>query len=110
LKELINGSKNAFSESQERIKSLKIEREQLLMKLEEINSLIQLEEANSAQLPKMVEEKKKKMTAKYNKLMVIQSQKDKTVLGSADEDNWLIAEADAVHLDALNAVREALNL
>ena len=80
------------------------------MKPEEINSLIQLEEANSAQLPKMVEEKKKKMTAKYNKLMVIQSQKDKTVLGSADEDNWLIAEADAVRLDALNVVHTTLNL
>ena len=91
LKELINGSKNALSESQEKINSLKIEQEQLLIKLEEINSLIQLEEANSAQLPKTVEEKKKEMIAKYNKLMVIQSQKDKTVLGSADEDNRLIA-------------------
>ena len=55
------------------------------MKLEEINSLIQLEEANSAQLPKTAAEKKKEMTAKYNELMAIQSQKDKTVLGSADE-------------------------
>ena len=110
LKELIDGSKNALSESQEKINSLKIEWEQLLMKLEEINSLIQLEEANSAQLPKTVEEKKKEMIAKYNKLMVIQSQKDKTVLGSADEDNWLIAKANVVCLDALNAVRAALNL
>ena len=110
LKELIDGSKNAFSESQERIKSLKIEREQLLMKLEEINSLIQLEEANLAQLPKMVEKKKKEMTAKYNDLMAIRSQKDKTILGSANEDNRLIAEVDVVYLDALNAVRAALNL
>ena len=80
------------------------------MKLEEINSLIQLEEANSAQLPKTTKGKKKEMTAKYNELMAIQSQKDKTILGSAEKDNLLIAEADAVHLDALNAVREALNL
>ena len=73
LKELIDGSKNALSKSQEKINSLKIEREQLLMKLEEINSLIQLEEANSAQLRKTAEEKKKEMTAKYNELMAIQS-------------------------------------
>jgi hypothetical protein len=52
---------------------LKIEREQLLIKLEEINSLIQLEKANSVQLPKVTEEKKKEMTAKYNELMMIQS-------------------------------------
>ena len=80
------------------------------MKLEEINSLIQLEEANSAQLPKTTEEKKKEMTTKYNKLMAIRSQKDKTILGSADKDNRLIAEADVIRLDALNAVRAALNL
>ena len=49
------------------------------MKPKEINSLIQLEEANLAQLPKMVEEKKNEMTAKDNELMMIQSQKDKTV-------------------------------
>ena len=60
MKGLIDGSKNAFSKSQEKINSLKIEREQLLMKLEEINSLIQLEEANLAQLPKMVDEKKRR--------------------------------------------------
>jgi hypothetical protein len=72
-KDLIDGSKNAFFESQERIKSLKIEQEQLLIKLEEINSLIQLEKANSVQLPKVTEEKKKEMTAKYNELMMIQS-------------------------------------
>ena len=73
MKELMNGSKNALSESQEKINSLKIEQEQLLIKLEEINSLIQLEEANSAQLPKMAKKKKKEMTAKYNELMAIQS-------------------------------------
>jgi hypothetical protein len=52
---------------------LKIEREQLLIKLEEINSLIQLEKANLVQLPKATEEKKKEMTAKYNELMMIRS-------------------------------------
>lgn len=50
------------------------------------------------------------MTAKYNKLMVIRCQKDKTILGLADKDNWLIVEADVVRLDALNVVHEALNL
>lgn len=40
LKELIDGSETAFSESQESINSLKTEREQLLAKLEEINSSI----------------------------------------------------------------------
>jgi hypothetical protein len=80
-----------------------------LTKLEEINSLIQLEEANSTQLPKMAE-KKKEMTAKYSELMTIWSKKDKAISGSADEDNRLIAEADAVRLDTLNAVRAALNL
>jgi hypothetical protein len=79
LKELIDGSKNAFSESQERINSLKIERELLLTKLEEINSLIQLEEANSTQLPKMAE-KKKEMSTKYSELMTIWSKKIKLFL------------------------------
>ena len=53
-------ARRALSKSQERINSLKIEWEQLLTKLEEINSLIQLEEANSTQLPKMVDEKKRR--------------------------------------------------
>jgi len=52
----------------------------------------------------------KEMTTKYNELMVIRCQKDKTVLGSANKDNRLIVEADVVRLDALNAVHEALNL
>ena len=69
--------RRALSKSQERINSLKIEREQLLTKLEEINSLIQLEEANSTQLPKMVEVKKKEMTAKYSELMTIRNKKDR---------------------------------
>jgi chromosome segregation ATPase len=110
LKELTNSLKSALSKSQERIDSLKTEREQLLMKLEEINSLIQLKEANSTQLPKMAEERKKEMTAKYNELMTIQSKKDKALSGSTDEDNRLIAEADAVRLDALNAVRTVVKL
>jgi chromosome segregation ATPase len=99
LKELTNSLKSALSKSQERIDSLKTEREQLLMKLEEINSLIQLKEANSTQLPKMAEERKKEMTAKYNELMTIQSKKDKALSGSTDEDNRLIAEADAVRFE-----------
>ena len=102
--------RRALSKSQERINSLKIEREQLLTKLEEINSLIQLEEANSTQLPKMVEVKKKEMTAKYSELMMIQNKKDKGISRSANEDNRLIVEADAVCLDALNVVRATLNL
>ena len=110
LKELIDGQKSAPSKIQEKLSCLKSEWEQLLMKLKEINSLIRLKEANSTQLPKMVEERKKKMTAKYNDLMTIRSQKDKAILGSADEDNRLIAEADAIRLDALNAVRATLNL
>jgi hypothetical protein len=91
LKELIDGSKNTFSKSQKRIDSLKVEQE-LLAKLKEINSLIRLEEANSTQLPKTAEEKKKEMTAKYNELMMIRSQKGKALPGSANEDNRLIAE------------------
>ena len=70
-------ARRALSKSQERINSLKIEWEQLLTKLEEINSLIQLEEANSTQLPKMVEVKKKEMTAKYSELMTIRNKKDR---------------------------------
>lgn len=110
VKELIDGSKTAISKSQERINSLKIEWEQLLAKLEEINSSIQLEEANAIQLPKTTEERKKEMNAKYNELIMIQRKKDKAPAGSADEDNRLIAEANAVRLDALNAVRSVLNL
>ena len=80
------------------------------MKLEEINSLIQLEEANLAQLPKTTKGKKKEMTAKYSELMMIQNKKDKGISRSANEDNRLIVEADAVCLDALNVVRATLNL
>ena len=60
--------------------------------------------------PQDGEGEEKEMIAKYNELMVIWSQKDKTVLRSVDEDNRLIAEADVVRLDALNAVRATLNL
>lgn len=62
------------------------------------------------QLPKMAEEKKKEMTTKYNELIKIQHQKEKDPFGSADKDNWLIAEANVVRLDALNAVHSVLDL
>jgi hypothetical protein len=50
------------------------------------------------------------MIAKYHELMMIWNQKNKALPGSADEDNRLIAEVDAIRLDALIAVRAVLNL
>lgn len=50
------------------------------------------------------------MTFKYNELVAIRDQKNNVIPGSAVEDNRLIAEADAIRLDALNAVRAVLNL
>lgn len=80
------------------------------MRLEEINALIQIKEANLSQLPKAIDRKKAEMTARYNKLVAIHDQKNHVVPGSAAEDNQLIGEADAICLDALNAVRGALNM
>jgi hypothetical protein len=110
LKELIDGLKSAPARTQEKLSSLQIEREQLLMRLEEINTLIQIEETNLTQLPNVTDEKKTKMTAKYNEFMAIQDQKNKAIPGSVVEDNRLIAETDTICLDALNAVQAVLNL
>lgn len=51
-----------------------------------------------------MEKKKAEMTTRYNELMAIHGQKNNVILGSAVEDNRLIAEVDAIRLDALNAV------
>ena len=51
------------------------------MRLEEINALIQIEEANLSQLPKAIDKKKAKMTARYNKLVAIRDQKNHVVPG-----------------------------
>jgi hypothetical protein len=80
------------------------------MRLEEIDASIQIKEANLTQLPSVTNEKKAEMTAKYNELRAIRDQKNKVILGSAVEDNRLISEADAIRLDALNAVRAVLDL
>jgi len=42
--------------------------------------------------------------------MAIHGQKNNVIPGSATEDNRLIIEAEAIHLDALNAVWAVLNL
>lgn len=55
-------------------------------------------------------EKKKEMATKYNELKAIRSKKCKVILGSADEDNRLIAENEAIHLKALNVIQATLNL
>lgn len=110
LKELIDGLKGAPSKIQEKINHLKTEREQLLTRLEEINSLIQIVEENLIQIPKVTDEKKAEMTAEFHDLSAIRGQKKKVILGSAAEDNRLIAETDAIRLDTLNAVRAILNL
>lgn len=50
------------------------------MRLEEINASLQIEEANLTQLPRVIDEKKAEMTARYNELMAIQGQKTKSSL------------------------------
>ena len=80
------------------------------MKLKGIDALIQIKEYSLALLPTMIAEKKAKMTTKYNDLKAVCDKKNKAVPRSATEDDQLILEADAIHLDALNAVRVALNM
>ena len=57
-----------------------------------------------------MDEKKAEMIARYNGLMTIQSQKNKVISSSTNEENRLIIEADVVRLDALSAVQAPLNL
>ena len=57
-----------------------------------------------------MDEKKAEMTARYNELMAIRGQKNKVILGSITKDKQLIAETDTIRLDALNAIRAALNM
>lgn len=80
------------------------------MRLEEIDASIQIREANLAQFPKASDEKKAEIIAKYNELRTIHSQKKKVISEAAAEDHQLIAEVDAIRLDALNAIQAALNL
>jgi hypothetical protein len=80
------------------------------MRLEEVNTLIHIEEANLTQHSRVMGETRPEMTTRYNELMAIRGQKNKVIPRSAAEDNRLIAETDAIHLDALNAVRAVLNL
>lgn len=74
------------------------------MRLEEIDASIRIEEANLIQLPKATDQKKAEMTSRYNEMVAIHDQKNNVIPGSAVEDNRLIAKADAIRLDALNAV------
>lgn len=71
LRELIDNLKSAPSRIYEELNQLKTKWEQLLMRLEEIDASVQMKEANLAQLPLVTNEKKAKMTARYNKLKVI---------------------------------------
>ena len=75
LKELIDGLKSAPFRIQEKLNCLKTEREQLLMRLEEIDASIRIEEANLIQLPKATDQKKAEMTSRYNDLVAIRDQK-----------------------------------
>ena len=110
MKETVDDLKSVPSKFHGKLNQLRSEQEQLLARLEEVNVSIHIKEANLAQLPRVMDEKKAKMTARYNKLMTIRSWKRKVIPGLSDKDNRLIAEADVVCLDALSVVREALNL
>lgn len=80
------------------------------MRLEGIDASIQIEEANLIQLPKATDQKKAEMTSRHNEVVAIRDQKNNVIRGSTAKDNRLIAKVDAIHLDALNAVRSALNM
>ena len=71
MKELMDNLKNAPSRICEELNQLKTEREQLLMRLEEIEASVRIKEANLALLPLVTNEKKAEMTTRYNELKAI---------------------------------------
>jgi len=96
-------------EIRQELDQLKARRAQLQKELEDVSAAIFLKESNLTQLPKAISEKKKEMMAKYKEAKTIRS-KRKAIPGSAEEDNRLIAEVDAIRLNAFKIIQETLNL
>ena len=90
--------------SQLEIKRAKLERE-----LEDMKAAIDHRKSTLAQIPDAIKQKKQELLAKDREGRVICSSLE-DIPGSAEEDKQHIANADAIRLEVLKVIKDALNL
>lgn len=108
--ELIDKLESAPGQINKKLEALQTERDQLLARLTEVDNSIKLEESNLARIPTAIDEHKTLMAAKYVDFKVVRTKKKQVISGTDDEDNWQIAEIDAIRQNALDIVKSVLNL
>lgn len=95
----LKSSKPKFEQELDQLEAKKIELEQELAK---VNGAISLKTNNLAQLREVISQKKKEGKSIKNGLAEI--------LGTAEEDQKVIAEVDSIRLDAMKAIKDFLGL
>ena len=109
LTQLIDDLKNSSLGTDPELSQLEIKRAELERELENMNAVIDHRKSTLAQIPYAIKQKKQELLAKVREDRVIRCDLE-DIPGSAEEDKQQIAEADAIWLEVLNAIQDALAL
>ena len=88
---------------------LETKRAELEKELENMKAAIDRHESNLDQIPNAIKQKKQEMLTKVKEGKAIRSSLE-NIPRSAEEDKQQIIEVDAIHLKALKAIQDVLNL
>ena len=106
---MIDDLKNSSLRTDPELSQLEIKRAELERELENMKATIDHRKSTLAQIPDAIKQKKQELLAKVREGRVIRSALE-DILGSAKEDKQPITEADAIQLEVLNAIQDALAL
>ena len=91
------------------LSQLEARRAELEKELENVKAAIDRHKSTLAQIPDAIKQKKQELLAKVREGRAIWSSLE-NIPGPAEEDKLQIAEADAIRLEVLNAIQDALAL
>lgn len=110
VKELIDRLNNSPAKIHQKLATLNAEREQLLIKLKDIEAAIKHEEGNLARIPTTLSEQKRLMSFFKSELQGIKTEKKTPIPGTAEEDKQQIADVDSIRLNALDMIKSMLSM
>jgi chromosome segregation ATPase len=110
LKRLIDQLNGSPTRINQKLTTLREEKEQLLSRLKAIEASIKHEEDNQARVPIALKERKRAMASFRSELQNIKVERKTPILGIAEEDRQQIANVDSIRLNALRSIRSMLNM
>ena len=109
LTQLIDDLKNSSLRTDLELSQLEIKRAELEKELKNVKAAIDCHKSNLAQIPDAIKQKKQELLAKVREGRAIRSSLE-DIPGSAKEDKQQITEVDAIWLEVLKTIQDALDL